>query len=112
MFSHSNGEKAGSAAKRTKPSLGRREQRANSGQEKRGSVTPLHNADLSNQNPRSDEVDAEDIKKTARVRLQPRQEPKAAPPLASIPADPALESYRRREREISRCHHLRRPPRP
>jgi hypothetical protein len=95
MFSHSSGDKPGAAAKRTKPSLGRREQRANSGQEKRGSVTPLHNADLSNQNPSSDEVDAEDIKKTARVRLQPRQEPKAAPTLASIPADPALESYRR-----------------
>jgi hypothetical protein len=96
MFSHSSGDKPGSAAKRTKPSLGRREQRANSGQEKRGSVTPLHNADLGNQNPSSDEeVDAEDIKRTARVRLQPRQEPKAAPTLASIPADPALESYRR-----------------
>jgi hypothetical protein len=95
MFSHSSGDRPGSAAKRTKPSLGRREQRANSGQEKRGSVTPLHSADLSDQNPSSDEVDAEDIKKTARVRLQPRQEPKAAPTLASIPADPALEAYRR-----------------
>ena len=91
MFSHSTNNKQ-NEARRTTPSLGRPEVPANTAQENRGSVTPLQNADLSGQNASSDQLSAEDIKNTARMR--PGQTKK--PAVASIPAtDPALEAYRR-----------------
>lgn len=54
MFSHANSDKPETTARRTTPSLGRPEQSADSKQRKKGSLTPLLNADLSSQNPNND----------------------------------------------------------
>jgi hypothetical protein len=100
MFSHSS-TKNKDETRRSGPSLGRPELSNSTAQENRGSVTPLQSADLSGQNTNTDQLSAEDIKNTARLRLRPGQEPKQGPTLATIPTtDPALEDYRR-SRETS-----------
>jgi hypothetical protein len=90
MFSHSTRGKE-SATRRTTPSLGRAEAPANAAGEKRGSVTPLQSADISGQEGSGDQVSAEDVHNTARMRLRsaPRQTLADVPPM-----DPALEAYR------------------
>jgi hypothetical protein len=90
MFSHSTRGKE-SAARRTTPSLGRPEAPTNGTAEKRGSVTPLQSADTSGQEGSGDQVSAEDVHNTAKVRLRPapRQTLADVPPM-----DPALEAYR------------------
>jgi Bacterial conjugation TrbI-like protein len=99
MFSHSSTKHK--ETRRSGPSLGRPELSNSTAQESRGSVTPLQSADLSGQNTNTDQLSAEDIKNTARLRLRPGQEPKQGPALATIPTtDPALEDYRR-SREAS-----------
>jgi len=91
MFSSSSGTK-GRAGNRTKPSLGRPDVRAGAA-ENRGSVTPLLNADVSGQDGNSDQLSADDVKATGRLRVHPQ--PKPGDTLASIPPmDPALEAYR------------------
>jgi len=90
MFSSSSGTK--DRANRTKPSLGRPEITTGTA-ENRGSVTPLLNADMSGQDTNSDQLSADDVKATGRVRVRPQ--PKSGDTLASIPPmDPALEAYR------------------
>jgi hypothetical protein len=92
LFSSSSGTKD-RAANRTKPSLGRPEITATGAAENRGSVTPLLNADTSGQEGNSDQLSADDVKATGRLRLRPQ--PKPGDTLASIPPmDPALEAYR------------------
>ena len=60
---------------------------------KPGSVTPLLNADVSGQDGNSDQLSADDVKATGRLRVHPQ--PKPGDTLASIPPmDPALEAYR------------------
>jgi hypothetical protein len=90
MFSSSSGTKD-RAANRMKPSLGRPEIAAAGASENRGSVTPLLNADMSGQEGTSDQVSADDVKATGRLRM--RTQPKPEDTLASIPPlDPALDS--------------------
>ena len=90
MFSSSSGTKDRSA-NRTKPSLGRPDITAGTA-ENRGSVTPLLNADMSGQDTNSDQLSADDVKATGRLRVRPQ--PKSGDTLASIPPmDPALEAY-------------------
>jgi len=92
LFSSSSGTKD-RAANRTKPSLGRPEITATGAAENRGSVTPLLNADTSGQEGNNDQLSADDVKATGRLRLRPQ--PKPGDTLASIPPmDPALEAYR------------------
>ena len=92
LFSSSSGRKD-RAANRTKPSLGRPEITATGAAENRGSVTPLLNADTSGQDGNNDQLSADDVKATGRLRLRPQ--PKPGDTLASIPPmDPALEAYR------------------
>ena len=92
MFSSSNGTKDG-AANRTKPSLGRPDITAAGAAEKRGSVTPLLSADMSGQEGNNDQLSADDVKATGRLRV--RTQPKPGNTLASVPPmDPALEAYR------------------
>ncbi len=91
MFSSSSGTKD-RAANRTKPSLGRPDITTGTA-ENRGSVTPLLNADMSGQDANSDQLSADDVKATGRLRVRPQ--PKSGDTLASIPPmDPALEAYR------------------
>jgi hypothetical protein len=91
MFSSSSGTKD-RAANRTKPSLGRPDVTAGTA-ENRGSVAPLLNADTNGQETNSDQVSADDVKATGRLRARPQ--PKSGDTLASIPPmDPALEAYR------------------
>jgi hypothetical protein len=90
-FSSSSGTKD-RAANRTKPSLGRPDITTGTA-ENRGSVTPLLNADMSGQDANSDQLSADDVKATGRLRVRPQ--PKSGDTLASIPPmDPALEAYR------------------
>ena len=92
MFSSSIGT-GGRAAIKTKPSLGRPEIATSGAPENRGSVTPLLNADMSGQEGSSDQVSADDVKATGRLRAHPQ--PKQGDTLASVPPmDPALEAYR------------------
>ena len=92
MFSSSSGTKD-RAANRMKPSLGRPESAATGAAENRGSVTPLLNADMSGQEGNSDQVSADDVKATGRLRMRTQPQPENT--LASIPPmDPALEAYR------------------
>ena len=92
MFSSSSGTKD-RAANRTKPSLGRPEITTTGAAENRGSVTPLLNADTSGQDGNSDQLSADDVKATGRLRMRPQ--PKPGDTLASVPPmDPALEAYR------------------
>ena len=92
MFSSSSGTRD-RAAIRTKPSLGRPEAATAGAAEKRGSVTPLLNADMSGQDGNSDQVSADDVKATGRLRLRPQPAPGNT--LADVPPmDPALEAYR------------------
>ena len=92
LFSSSSGTKD-RAANRTKPSLGRPEITATGAAENRGSVTPLLNADTSGQDVNNDQLSADDVKATGRLRMRPQ--PKPGDTLASIPPmDPALEAYR------------------
>ena len=92
MFSSSSGTKD-RAANSMKPSLGRPEIAATGAAENRGSVTPLLNADMSGQEGNSDQVSADDVKATGRLRMRPQPQPENT--LASIPPmDPALEAYR------------------
>src|SRR5579884_2194695 len=90
MFSHSTRGKE-SATRRTTPSLGRPEAPANAAGANRGSVTPLQSADISGQEGSSDQVSAEDVHNTAKMRLRsaPQQTLANLPPM-----DPALEAYR------------------
>src|SRR6185437_6945547 len=90
MFSHSTRGKE-SAARRATPSLGRPEVPANATGENRGSVTPLQSADTSGQEGSGDQVSAEDVHNTAKMRLRsaPQQTLANVPPM-----DPALEAYR------------------
>ena len=74
MFSSSSGTKD-RAANRTKPSLGRPEIAATGAAENRGSVTPLLNADMSGQEGNSDQVSADDVKATGRLRMRPQPQP-------------------------------------
>jgi type IV secretory pathway VirB10-like protein len=91
MFSSSSGTKD-RAANRTKPSLGRPET-ATGATEHRGSVTPLLNADVSGQDVNNDQLSADDVKATGRLRIRPPVKP--GDTLASVPPmDPALEAYR------------------
>jgi hypothetical protein len=91
LFSTSSGTK--NRATRTKPSLGRPEITATGAAENRGSVTPLLNADMSGQDGNNDQVSADDVKATGRLRM--RAQPKPGNTLASVPPmDPALEAYR------------------
>jgi hypothetical protein len=69
MFSSSSGTKD-RAANRTKPSLGRPET-ATGAAEHRGSVTPLLNADVSGQDVNNDQLSADDVKATGRLRIRP-----------------------------------------
>lgn len=80
-----------SATRRTTPSLGRPEAPANAAGANRGSVTPLQNADTSNQETSGDQLSAEDVRNTAKMRLRsaPQQTLASVPPM-----DPALEAYR------------------
>jgi hypothetical protein len=92
MFSSSNGTKD-RAGNKTKPSLGRPEIATTAGAENRGSVAPLLNADVSGQEGGSDQISADDVKATGRLRMRPQ--PKSDNTLASVPPmDPALEAYR------------------
>jgi hypothetical protein len=92
MFSSSSGTRD-RAATRTKPSLGRPNAATAGAAEKRGSVTPLLNADMSGQDGNSDQVSADDVKATGRLRLRPQPAPGNT--LADVPPmDPALEAYR------------------
>ena len=92
LFSSSSGTKD-RAANRTKPSLGRPEITATGAAENHGSVTPLLNADTSGQEGNNDQLSADDVKATGRLRMRPQ--PKPGDTLASIPPmDPALEAYR------------------
>jgi len=92
MFSSSSGTKDG-AANRTKPSLGRPDITAAGAAEKRGSVTPLLSADMSGQDGNNDQLSADDVKATGRLRVH--TQPKPGNTLASVPPmDPALEAYR------------------
>jgi hypothetical protein len=92
MFSSSSGTKE-RAANRTKPSLGRKDITTTGAAENRGSVTPLLNADMSGQDGNNDQLSADDVKATGRLRMRPQ--PKPGETLASIPPmDPALEAYR------------------
>ena len=92
MFSSSSGTRD-RAANRTKPSLGRPEMPAAGAADNHGSVTPLLNADMSGQDGNSDQVSADDVKATGRLRMHPQ--PKSANTLASVPPmDPALDAYR------------------
>jgi hypothetical protein len=92
LFSSSSGTKDRSAS-RSKPSLGRSDTSATEANENRGSVTPLLNADTSGQDGKSDQVSADDVRATGRLRVRPQ--PKSADTLASVPPmDPALEAYR------------------
>jgi hypothetical protein len=90
MFSHSTRGKE-SATRRATPSLGRPEVSANAAGANRGSVTPLQSADTSGQEGSSDQVSAEDVHNTAKMRLRsaPQQTLANVPPM-----DPALEAYR------------------
>jgi hypothetical protein len=91
MFSSSSGTKDG-AANRTKPSLGRPDLAAGAA-DKRGSVTPLLSADMSGQDGNNDQLSADDVKATGRLRVH--TQPKPGNTLASVPPmDPALEAYR------------------
>src|ERR1035438_5559939 len=91
MFSSSSGTKD-RAANRTKPSLGRPELTTGAA-EHRGSVTPLLNADVSGQDVNNDQLSADDVKATGRLRIRPPAKP--GDTLASVPPmDPALEAYR------------------
>jgi hypothetical protein len=81
------------AGNRNKPNLGRPNLPATSSTDTRGSVTPLLNADMSGQDTNSDQLSADDVKATQRVRMHPQ--PKGTDTLASIPPmDPALQAYR------------------
>src|SRR5689334_9056571 len=92
MFSSSNGTK-NRAGNKTKPSLGRPEIATTGAADNRGSVTPLLNADVSGQEGGGDQVSADDVKATGRLR--PHPQPKPGNTLASVPPmDPALEAYR------------------
>jgi len=92
MFSSSSGT-YDRAANRTKPSLCRPENATAGAAATRGSVTPLLNADMSGQDGNSDQLSADDVKATGRLRMHPQ--PKPGDTLASIPPmDPALEAYR------------------
>jgi hypothetical protein len=92
MFSSSSGTKDG-AANRTKPSLGRPDITAGRAAEKRGSVTPLLSADMSGQDGNNDQLSADDVKATGRLRVRTQMKPGNT--LASVPPmDPALEAYR------------------
>ena len=92
MFSSSSGTKD-RATNRTKPSLGRPDVTTGTA-DNRGSVTPLLNADMScGGSTNSDQLSADDVKATGRLRVHPQ--PKPGDTLASIPPmDPALEAYR------------------
>ena len=74
MFSSSSGTKD-RAANRMKPSLGRPEIAATGAAENRGSVTPLLNADMSGQEGNSDQVSADDVKATGRLRMRTQPQP-------------------------------------
>jgi hypothetical protein len=80
-------------ANRTKPNLGRPEMPAASAAQNRGSVTPLLTADTSGQDGNSDQISADDVSATGRLRM--RAQAKAGGSLASVPPmDPALDAYR------------------
>jgi len=99
MFSSSSGTKD-RAASRSKPSLGRPETATAGANENRGSVTPLLNADTSGQDGKSDQVSADDVRATGRLRVRPQ--PKSADTLASVPPmDPGLEEYREAKYPVS-----------
>ena len=91
MFSSSSGTRD-RAANRTKPSLGRPEMTTGAA-EKRGSVAPLLNADVTGQDGNNDQLSADDVKATGRLRIRPQANP--GDTLAGVPPmDPALEAYR------------------
>jgi hypothetical protein len=90
MFSHSTRGKK-SATRRTTPSLGRPEAPANATGGNRGSLTPLQSADTTGQEGGGDQVSADNVHNTAKMRL--RASPQKT--LANVPPmDPALEAYR------------------
>jgi hypothetical protein len=92
MFSSSSGTKQ-RAGNRTKPSLGRPDVRAGAA-ENRGSVTPLLDADTSGQYGNNDQLSADDVKATGRLRAR-TQPTQPGNTLATVPpVDPALEAYR------------------
>jgi hypothetical protein len=91
MFSSSSGTR--DRATNRNPSLGRPEMPASGTTDNHGSVTPLLNADMSGQDGNGDQVSADDVKATGRLRMP--SQPKAANTLASVPPmDPALDAYR------------------
>lgn len=92
LFSSSSAPKMHSAGQ-GKPNLGRPDIPAAT-RNNEGSVTPLLNADTSNQDGSSDQVSPDDVKATG--RMTPKMPPKVPPTLASVPPmdDPALEAYR------------------
>ena len=92
MFSSSSTVKD-RAGNRTKPSLGRPNTPAKNSAAGRGSVAPLLNADMSGQDANNDQLSADDVRATGKVRVRPQ--PKGADTLATIPPmDPALQAYR------------------
>ena len=92
MFSSSSTVKD-RAGNRNKPSLGRPNIPANNSTEGRGSVAPLLNADMSGQDGNNDQLSADDVRATGKVRAKPQ--PKGADTLANVPPmDPALQAYR------------------
>jgi hypothetical protein len=92
MFSSSSAVKD-RAGSRNKPSLGRPNLPATSSTDSHGSVTPLLNAEMGGQDTNGDQLSADDVKATQRVRMHPQ--PKGTDTLASIPPmDPALQAYR------------------
>ena len=92
MFSSSSGTK-GRAAKQNETESRQAGCHGDGAAENRGSVTPLLNADMSGQDGNSDQLSADDVKATGRLRMRPQ--PKPGDTLASIPPmDPALEAYR------------------
>ena len=92
LFSSPSGTKD-RAANRSKPSLGRQGGTAPGTAAKRGSVTPLLDADTSGQDASTDQISADDVKATRRLRMGAQAQPGKT--LASVPPmDPALEAYR------------------
>jgi hypothetical protein len=92
LFSSPSGTKD-RAANRTKPSLGRPAGTTPGAAAKRGSMTPLLDADTSSQDGNADQISADDVKATGRLRMGAQPQPGKT--LASVPPmDPALEAYR------------------
>src|ERR1039458_8465261 len=74
LFSSPSGTKD-RAANRSKPSLGRQGGTAPGTAAKRGSVTPLLDADTSGQDASTDQISADDVKATRRLRMGAQAQP-------------------------------------